>query len=204
MTASDGIGEGPPGFTPLTPDDLAGLLPTWLATQRDLNEAEQANIERAVRCAFTGRRPVKDVGGLLTVTFSAELHTRMFGDVWRWAGQHRKVQTYIGVDAQVIGPSMKQTFDDARFWTEHGTYPVEEIAVRLHHRLVAIHPYSNGNGRHTRMLADVYLDVLGENRLSWGGGGDLIHQTDQRDEYLAALRSADAHDIAPLLEFATR
>ena len=203
MTASDGIGEGPPGFTPLTPDDLAGLLPTWLATQRDLNEAEQANIERAVRCAFTGR-PVKDVGGLLTVTFSAELHTRMFGDVWRWAGQHRKVQTYIGVDAQVIGPSMKQTFDDARFWTEHGTYPVEEIAVRLHHRLVAIHPYSNGNGRHTRMLADVYLDVLGENRLSWGGGGDLIHQTDQRDEYLAALRSADAHDIAPLLEFATR
>jgi Fic-DOC domain mobile mystery protein B len=204
MTDSDGIGEGPLGSTSLTPDDLAGLLPTWLATQRDLNEAEQANIERAVRWAFTGRRPVKDVGDLLTVTFSAELHKRMFGEVWRWAGQHRKVQTNIGVDAHVIGPSMKQTFDDARFWTEHGTYPVEEIAVRLHHRLVAIHPYPNGNGRQTRMLADVYLDVLGENRLSWGGGGDLIHQTDQRDEYLAALRSADAHDIAPLLKFATR
>jgi Fic-DOC domain mobile mystery protein B len=204
MTDSDGIGEGPPGSTPLTPDDLAGLLPTWLATQRDLNEAEQANIERAVRWAFTGRRPVKDVGDLLTVTFSAELHKRMFGDVWRWAGQHRKVQTNIGVDANVIGPSMKQTFDDAQFWTEHGTYPVEEIAVRLHHRLVAIHPYPNGNGRETRMLADIYLHVLGENRLSWGGGGDLVHQTDHRDEYLAALRSADAHDIAPLLQFATR
>lgn len=204
MTDSDGIGEGPPGSTPLTPDDLAGLLPTWLATQRDLNEAEQANVERAVRWAFTGRRPVKHVGDLLTVTFSAELHERMFGDVWRWAGQHRKVQTNIGVDAHLIGPSMKQAFDDARFWTEHGTYPVEEIAVRLHHRLVAIHPYPNGNGRQTRMLADVYLDVLGENRLSWGGGGDLVRETDQRDEYLAALRSADAHEIAPLLQFATR
>lgn len=204
MTVGEDIGEGPPGSTPLTPDDLAGLLPTWLATQRDLNQAEQANIERAVRWAFTGRRPVKGVGDLLTVTFSAELHKRMFGDVWRWAGQHRKVQTNIGVDAHLISPSMKQTFDDARFWTEHRTYPVEEIAVRLHHRLVAIHPYPNGNGRQTRMLADVYLDVLGEHRLSWGGGGDLIQQTNQRDEYLAALRSADAHDIAPLLQFATR
>lgn len=204
MTVGEDIGEGPPGSTPLTPADLAGLVPTWLATQRDLNQAEQANIERAVRWAFTGRRTVKDVGDLLTVTFSAELHKRMFGDVWRWAGQHRKVQTNIGVDAHLISPSMKQTFDDARCWTEHRTYPVEEIAVRLHHRLVAIHPYPNGNGRQTRMLADVYLDVLGENRLSWGGDGDLIHQTDQRDEYLAALRSADAHDIAPLLQFATR
>jgi Fic-DOC domain mobile mystery protein B len=203
MTVDEDIGEGPPGSTPLTPDDFAGLLPTWLATQRDLNQAEQANIERAVRWAFTGRRPVKGVDDLLTVTFSAELHKRMFGDVWRWAGQHRKVQTNIGVDAHLISPSMKQTFDDARFWTERRTYPVEEIAVRLHHRLVAIHPYPNGNGRQTRMLADVYLDVLGENRLSWGGGGDLIQQTDQRDEYLAALRSADAQDIAPLLQFAT-
>jgi Fic-DOC domain mobile mystery protein B len=175
-----------------------------VATQRDLNQAEQANIERAVRWAFTGRRPVKDVDDLLSVTFGAGLHKRMFGDVWRWAGQHRKVQTNIGVDSHLITSSMKQTFDDARFWTERHTYPFDEIAVRLHHRLVAIHPYPNGNGRQTRMLADVYLDVLGENRLSWGGGGDLIHQTTQRDEYLAALRSADAHDIAPLLQFATR
>jgi Fic-DOC domain mobile mystery protein B len=204
MTAGEELGEGPPGSTPLTPDDLAGLLPTWLATQRDLNEAEQANIERAVRWAFTGRRPVKDLGDLLTVTFSAELHKRMFGDVWRWAGQHRKIQTNIGVDAHLISPSMKQTFDDARFWTDHDTYPADEIAVRLHHRLVAIHPYPNGNGRQTRMLADVYLDVLGKKRLSWGGGGDLNHRTTQRDEYLAALRSADAQDILPLLQFATR
>jgi Fic-DOC domain mobile mystery protein B len=204
MTVGEDIGEGPPGSTPLTQDDLAGLLPTWLATQRDLNQAEQANIERAVRWAFTGRRPVQDVGDLLTVSFSAELHKRMFGDVWRWAGQHRKVQTNIGVDSHLIDPCMKRTFDDARFWTEHRTWPVEEIAVRLHHRLVAIHPYPSGNGRQTRMLADIYLDALGEKRLSWGGAGDLIHRTDQRGEYLAALRSADAHDIAPLLQFATR
>lgn len=205
MTPIDdgGFGDGPTGSTPLTSDDLAGLLPTWLATQRDLNEAEQANIESAVRWAFTGRRPVKDVADLLTVTRSAELHKRMFGDVWRWAGQHRGVQTNIGVDVHLISSSMKQTFDDAGFWTDHGTYPVDEIAVRLHHRLVAIHPYPNGNGRQTRMLADMYLDVLGESRLSWEGGGDLNHRTKQRDVYLAALRSADAHDITPLIQFAT-
>lgn len=198
-----GVADGPPGSTPLTLDDLAGLLPTWLATQRDLNEAEQVNIERAVRWAFTGRRPVKDVADLLSVTFSAELHKRMFGDVWRWAGQHRTVQTNIGVNAHLISSSMQQTFDDARFWTEHGTYAVDEIAVRLHHRLVAIHPYPNGNGRQTRMFADMYLDVLGESRLTWGGSGDLDHRTPQRDIYLAALQSADAHDISPLLKFAT-
>lgn len=205
MTPIDdgGLGDGPLGSTPLIPDDLAGLLPMWLATQRDLNAAEQANIESAVRWAFTGRRPVTGVAHLLTVTFSAALHKRMFGEVWRWAGQHRTVQTNIGVEAHLISSSMKQAFDDANFWTDHSTYPTDEIAVRLHHRLVAIHPYPNGNGRQTRMLADVYLDVLGETRLSWGGGGDLNGRTTQRDIYLAALRSADAHDITPLLQFAT-
>ena len=205
MTAIDSgaLDDGPPGSTPLTPDDLAGLIPTWPATVGDLNEAEQANIERAVRWAFTGRRPVRDVIDLLTVTFSAELDKRMFGDVWRWAGKHRSVQTNIGVDAHQINSSMKQTFDDAVFWTERGTYPADEVAVRLHHRLVESHPYPNGNGRQTRMLADMYLDVLGVDRLSWGSGANLGDRTAHRDAYLAALRAADAHDITPLLQFAT-
>lgn len=201
-TNADGLGQGPPGSTPLSPDELAGLIPTWLATQEDLNGVEQANIERAVRWAFVGRRPAADVAGLLTVTFSAELHRRMFGNVWRWAGTHRRLQTNIGVGAHLIGSSMKQVFDDAMFWTQLRTYPPDEIAVRLHHRLVAIHPYPNGNGRQTRMLADMYLDVLGDDRLSWGSD-DLNRKTPQRDDYLAALRAADAHDIAPLLQFAT-
>ena len=146
------------------------------------------------------RTPAREArGDLLTVTFSAELHRRMFGDVWRWAGQHRKVQTNIGVDAPSISSSMKQTFDDARFWTEHHTYLVEEIAVRLHHRLRCDPSVPKRRRAPTRMLADVYLDVLG----GFGSPGEAVETSSAKrtnaTNIFAALRSADAHDIAPLL-----
>lgn len=196
-------GDDPTGATPLTVDDVDGLLPTFIATRADLNLAEQANIEAATLWAF-GRRRVASVDRLLTIEFSDRVHRRMLGDVWQWAGRHRTQLTNIGVDPQQISTLMKLLFDDARYWHDHGTYEPAQRAVRLHHRLVSVHPYRNGNGRHARFMADVYLHITGEPRLTWGTGTNIGIDVTTRDEYIAALQAADRGDIHPLLGLALR
>jgi Fic-DOC domain mobile mystery protein B len=193
----------PADATPLTDDDVDGLIPTWVISRAELNVAEQINIERAFAWSFDRRRLRQLTGDrLLTIEFSDQLHRRMFGDVWAWAGKRRIRETNIGVEPTQIAVKMRDTFDDARYWHEHSSMPAEEIAVRIHHRLVSIHPYQNGNGRQTRLMADLYLAVRGLRVLTWGGtslgGGDV-----GRRSYIAALRQADAGDVTALLDFAT-
>lgn len=194
-------GSHPVGATPLSPEDIDGLLPSWIGTREELNNAERDNIAGAVRWLFTGRKPVTTVDGVLDIAFCDRLHRRMFGDVWSWAGTHRRRETNIGVEPHRILTEMRNTLDDARYWHAHGTFPPAEIAVRLHHRLVSVHPYPNGNGRHTRMLADVSLFVRGEPRLTWGAS-TLVGDSDSRRRYIDAILAANDHDIVPLLEFA--
>lgn len=137
----------PEDATPLEPGEREGLLQSWITYRGVLNEAEQENIvgqERRGRRGRRGRKP-QDVLG---IDFALTLHKRMFGDVWKWAGTCRTMARNIGVDAYRIQPDIATLFDDVRYWVEHETYPPDEIAVRLHHRLVAIHPFPNGNGRH--------------------------------------------------------
>ena len=181
--------------TPLTPDEREGLIPAYITLRRELNEAEQVGIEEADRWAFGRRRDVLDE------RFLKSLHKRMFGDVWRWAGTYRTTARNIGVDAYRIGVDLHQLLDDVRYWIDHQTYPPHEIAVRFHHRLVAIHPFPNGNGRHARLAADLLAVQLGQPRLSWGSAS-LVEPKETRRAYVAALRAADQHDIAPLLTFA--
>lgn len=189
--------------TPLTPEDLEGLVLGWVATWDELNQAETNNIENAVEWAYYGRRsPVSNVSDLLTVTFSDRLHRRMFGDVWAWAGTRRQRQTNIGVEPAQIVTQMKLALDDARYWHAQATFDPIEIAVRLHHRLVCVHPYPNGNGRQTRMMADMYLHTTNHPRLSWGGGEPLSSKSINRTAYIDALRAATNHDLGPLLAFA--
>jgi fido (protein-threonine AMPylation protein) len=90
--------------------------------------------------------------------------------------------------------------DDARYWLHHGTYGLDEAAARLHHRLVAIHCFANGNGRHARLFCDRLLMSQGANAFTWGRS-DLVTAGAARDCYLASLRSADGGDLAPLLAF---
>lgn len=181
--------------TPLTPDEREGLIPAYITLRRELNEAEQVGIESADRWAFGRRRNVLDE------RFLKLLHKRMFGGVWRWAGAYRTTARNIGVDAYRIGVDLHQLLDDVRYWIDHQTYAPDEIAVRFHHRLVAIHPFPNGNGRHARLAADLLAVQLGQPRLSWGRAS-LVEPKETRQAYVAALRAADQHDIAPLLTFA--
>jgi Fic-DOC domain mobile mystery protein B len=189
----------PEDATPLEPQEREGLLQTWITHRRDLNEAEQENIVEGAAWA-RGRRGVS-LERMLSEDFMRTLHKRMFGDVWEWAGTFRTTERNIGVPAYRIGMELASLLSDIRYWVENQTFPTDEIAIRFHHRLVAIHPFPNGNGRHTRLAADLLIERLGGDRFSWGGG-TLADVGELRARYVQALRAADNHDIALLLEFA--
>lgn len=188
--------DEPDDATPLEPEERDGLLQSWVTTRADLNEAEQASIDKGA--AWARRRRGRD---MLSEDFVRRLHKRMFGEVWAWAGSYRRTGRNIGVDAYRIPAEVAQLLDDVRFWVEHGTYDPDEAAVRLHHRLVSIHPFPNGNGRNARMMADLLIQQLGRPPFAWGGA-DLSDIGEKRRRYIDALQSADRHDIAPLLAFA--
>lgn len=191
--------QEPNDATPLTPQEREGLRQSWITHRRDLNEAEQENIVDGAVWARRqrGLTPAK----LLDDGFARRLHGRMFDDVWEWAGAYRQSERNIGVAPYRIAADLALLFDDVRFWIEHDTYPIDEIAVRFHHRLVSIHPFPNGNGRHARLMADLLIEKLGGEAFSWGGGG-LADVGELRARYVSALRQADGHDIGPLLAFA--
>jgi Fic-DOC domain mobile mystery protein B len=186
----------PGDATPLSPEERDGLLQTWITTRADLNEAEQANIDAAA--AWTRRRRKAD---LLTDGFAFELHKHMFGQVWSWAGSTRRSVMNIGIDPRQIHVQLGGLLRDCRSWIDNGSFTPDVIALRLHHGLVAIHPFPNGNGRHARLMADLLIEELGGEPFTWGGG-TLRDVGALRAEYIAAQRAADKHDFAPLLAFA--
>ena len=191
--------QEPEDATPLEPQEREGLLQSWITHRKDLNEAEQENILEGAAWA-RGRRRLP-LERMLSVDFMQTLHKRMFGDVWQWAGTFRTAERNIGIQAYRIATELAALLSDVRFSIEHETYPRDEIAIRFHHRLVAIHPFPNGNGRHARLAADLLVERLGGEPFSWGGGS-LADVGELRARYVAALRAADDHDIGPLLEFA--
>lgn len=184
-----------PNETLLDPDERRQLLLPHIATRAQLNEAEQENIADATAWAFARRRDV------LKESFLLSLHKRMLGQVWRWAGTIRNSDRNIGMAFHQIRPQLRLLIEDAGYWLENGTFPPDEIAVRFHHRLVLIHPFPNGNGRHGRLAADLLAVRLGQSRFTWGRV-NLVEPEETRRRYIAALRAADAHDIRPLLDFA--
>ncbi len=185
----------PPGVTPLDGDELASLIPSHITTQGELNEWEQLNIVQGENWARKQRKEI------LNEAFLRQLHKQMFGETWKWAGDFRKSDKNIGVDWLKIGVELKKLLDDTHFQIEHASYPPDEIAIRFHHRLVAIHSFPNGNGRHARLMADLLIERLGKPRFTWGSHG-LVDANDTRKNYIAALQAADRRDIAPLLAFA--
>lgn len=186
--------------TPLTEEEKLDLMPS-LSTRAELNEAERANIHAARLWAM--RKASLRRADLLTDAFARELHRRMFNQVWRWAGKYRTSDRNLGWEWPRIPEGMRTLLDDARYWDEHATHPPAEIAVRLHHRMVVIHPWPNGNGRHARLLADILIAARGIPALTWGASLDLAQPGLARTQYIAALKSADQNDYQPLLDFAS-
>jgi Fic-DOC domain mobile mystery protein B len=185
----------PDDATPLDPEEREALIPSHVTLRGELNELEQQNILEAASWASARRRNPLDAG------FALRLHRRMFGKVWRWAGTYRTTGKNVGVEPSQIQARFYQALDDAKFWSANKTYSPDEIAVRFHHALVSVHPFPNGNGRWSRLMADILVVRLGGKRLSWGGA-NLRAEGEARASYIGALKAADAHDFAPLLAFA--
>lgn len=187
------------GQTPLDEDEKEGLLIKTISTRGELDEFEQLNIQSAIEWSLKKKVDRKK---LLTEDFLMLVHRKMFGDVWSWAGTKRKSNKNIGVDKAQISIEIKKLIDDCNFWIDHNSFSDEEIVIRFSHRLVKIHLFPNGNGRHSRLIADIMISkIFSKPVFSWGNS-DLSKKNPIRKEYLDAIRKADNEDYNPLIEFA--
>jgi Fic-DOC domain mobile mystery protein B len=185
------------GQTPLAPEELEGLKYPHVTTRSELDELEQANIQQGLR--WLGRQKNPDI---LSDEFVRKLHKQLLGDVWAWAGRDRLTEKNIGIDPRQIPEQLRNLLDDVQYWIDHETYPPVEIVLRLHHRLVQIHPFVNGNGRFARIIADALLEKrFALQAIDWASGYNLQTINERRKKYIAALRAADSGDYSLLFEF---
>jgi len=187
------------GQTPLDESEKGGLKIRTITTQGELDEFEQLNIEKAIEWTISTKlRP--DI--ILTEKFIKDLHKKMYGDVWKWAGQFRKTEKNIGISWTQIGVELKNLLDDTKYWVENKIYPPEEIAIRFKHRIVSIHCFPNGNGRHSRMIADIIMESIFAKEVFTWHQSNMVKANETRKAYINALISADNGNITPLIEFA--
>jgi len=187
------------GQTPLDEDEKRDLIPS-IVIREDLDAFEQENSLEAR--GWVMQKSVFTKQDIFTEKFIINLHKRMYNHVWKWAGTYRKTNKNIGVEAYLIPTELHQLLGDVRYWLEHETYPISDLAVIFHHRLVKIHLFPNGNGRHARLCADVIVAKYDGEKLSWGGNSDLTKPDKIRKRYISALHEADHGDCEPLLAFA--
>jgi Fic-DOC domain mobile mystery protein B len=189
----------PGGATPIDPDELKDLIPDYISTMGELNQLEQSNI--ADGFVWAGKQ---DLDELMSATFVLKLHENMFKQVWKWAGETRKSNKNIGVMKENIMTDFAILIGNTKFWIENKTFSHDEIAARFHHRLVQIHVFPNGNGRHARLMTDLLLQKLGENKFTWGtlsAHTPLEVEGKTRSDYVAALKKADKDDFVDLIKF---
>lgn len=186
------------GQTPLNDDEKDGLLIPTITTRGELDEFEQKNIEDAIQWSI-GRN--FNAEKIFSENFVRQLHQRMYGEVWAWAGNFRKTNKNIGVDHWQVSVALKSLLDDVLFWVKNNSFPPDEIAIYFKHRIVAIHCFPNGNGRHSRLIADIIISkIFNKPEFTWGAAG-LNKEGEQRTQYLKALRAADAGDFSLLFAF---
>jgi len=189
----------PSGATPIEPDELRDLIPDYISTMGELNQLEQSNI--ADGFVWAGKQNLDD---LLSETFVLKLHKNMFNQVWKWAGKTRNSSKNIGVLKENIMTDLGILIGNTKYWIEKKTFNNDEIAVRFHHRLVQIHVFPNGNGRHARLITDLLLQTLGENKFTWGtlsAHTPIEVEGKTRSDYVAALKKADNGEFDDLMKF---
>lgn len=185
--------------TKLSEEEKEGLKIKTITSHAELDEYEQLNIEKAVEW-FIGKNISTDK--FLRLGFIKKVHQKMFGDVWKWAGDFRKTDKNLGVEWKTISIELQKLLDDTKFWIENRSFPKDEIAIRFKHRIVSIHCFPNGNGRHSRMMADLMIEIiLDEKPFSWGNSA-LVNPNSDRENYIKALKKADRNDIQDLIAFA--
>lgn len=187
------------GQTPLEEEEKEGLKIKTITIQGELDEFEQLNIEKAVEWTIHANLKHEKI---LTEKFVKDLHKRMYGDVWKWAGEFRRTEKNIGIPWVQIGVELKNLLDNTKNWIENKTYSPEEIAIRFKHRIVSIHCFPNGNGRHSRLMADIIMESIFEKGIFTWHQSNMVRADEIRKEYINSLKEADHGNIRPLIEFA--
>lgn len=187
------------GQTPINEEEKEGLKINSITTQGELNEFEQLNIEKAVEWTIHNNLTTEKI---LTEKFIKNLHKKMYGDVWKWAGDFRKSDKNIGINWTLIGVELKYLLDDTDYWIKNNTYSPEEISIRFKHRIVSIHCFPNGNGRHSRLMADIIIESVFSKKVFTWNKSNMIKANNTRKEYINALKEADNGNINPLIKFA--
>ena len=187
------------GQTPLSEEEKQGLKIKTVSTHGELDEHEQRNIEKAIEWTIRNKFSTKQI---LSEQFIKDLHKKMFSDVWVWAGSFRQSEKNIGVPWIKVGIELRQLLDDAKYWIENSIYQADEIAIRFKHRLVNIHCFPNGNGRHSRIMADIIVEsIFGLKIFTWHHS-NMVRAGEVRSKYIAAIREGDRGNIEPLMDFA--
>lgn len=187
------------GQTPIDEEEKGGLLIPTISTKKELDEFEQKNIEQALQWLITRKlKPSK----ILTVEFIKLLHKKMFGELWNWAGEFRNTEKNIGVECSLIQTELKNLLDETENWIANKTYPADEIAMRFKHRLVSIHCFSNGNGRHSRLMADIIVEHIFNREIFTWSNSNVSESAKIRSEYINAIKLADQGNMLRLLGFA--
>lgn len=187
------------GQTPLSEEEKEGLLIRSITTHGELDEHEQLNIEEAIKWIINSKFK-KDK--ILTEKFIKTLHKKMLGNVWSWAGEFRKSEKNIGVKWVNIGIELRTLLNDTNYWIENGTYAPDEIAIRFKHRLVNIHCFPNGNGRHSRIMADILIEFIFAKQIFSWNQSNMVKADETRKEYIRSIREGDKGDISHLIKFA--
>lgn len=187
------------GQTPLSEEELEGLKISSITTREELDEFEQLNIEKAIQWTIGKKFHSKE---LFSEKFMNDLHKRMYGEVWKWAGTFRTSEKNLGIKSYLIPVQLKQLLDDVTFWYENNVFTPEEVAVRFKHQLVSIHCFANGNGRHSRLMADLIMEKLYQQSFLTWGGSSLVKSNEKRKAYIKAIQKADRHDLEQLIIFA--
>lgn len=187
------------GQTPLEEDESDGLIIRTINTREELDQLEQLHIEKTI--AWLGHRKLsKD--RILTEDFIKFLHKKMFGEVWSWAGTFRTTDKNLGINWTQIGIELKKLLDDTNYWIENQVYAPDELAIRFKHQLVKIHCFPNGNGRHSRLMADIIIEKIFNGEVFSWKQSRLIGSDRIRQAYIQAIHQADQGNIQPLIKFA--
>jgi Fic-DOC domain mobile mystery protein B len=184
------------GSTPLDHDQIKGIRFAHLTTMGELDELEDENIQRGLE--WLNHQKTKDY---LSIEFLCKLHEKLFGEVWKWAGKFRTVEVNISkYRHHDVRPQLHNFFEDIKLWISGGKMSWDEISAEMHHRLVTIHPFPNGNGRTTRIFTE-YVQKRNQQQVTSWGSTRKIDQKKRRDDYIKALRLADIGDFRALIDF---
>ncbi|WP_027477803.1 Fic/DOC family protein [Curvibacter gracilis] len=183
--------EAQPGSGGLVLRNLAGITAV-----EDMDDLELALLAQLYENVLVEELPDR----ALSVADIKHWHRRWLGNVYEWAGQERSVNMGKGgfnfaAAAQI--PRLLAGFEAEvlQRWTpcDHLSHEglVEAIAVS-HVELILIHPFREGNGRLSRLLADVMAVQAGRNPL------DYSSWESHKAGYIAAIHAGVAMNYEPM------